>query len=668
MDADAHGLPFSLWSDQVSHRGLVPRPGPVFGSYPLRDLPVRSTSPTIAWVQSVLAAPAKPSARQDKAMLGQITVAEKSWASLSQREFEARLATLRVRLSVSGFLPELVAEAFGAICLQVKRHLGFSLHDVQKRAAWWMLGNRLVEMATGEGKTLTVLLTAATAGLAGVPVHVMTANDYLARRDATQLKPIYESLGLSVAWVTAASTPPERQKAYQQNVVHVTAREVVFDHLRDRAARAALDTASIVLRGLCMAIIDEADSILIDEACTPLILSKQVSQREADQRYRLALFLARQLAKGRDFTQPQPGSVHLTEDGSALLATLTQSLEGPWKLKRYRDEQVSLGLSALHCFQRDVDYLVREDGVHIVDGNTGRLAVGRVWSRGLHQMIAIKEGLAPEAESETLTETTYQSFFPRYHALAGLSGTVFEGRTELMRVFGLPVVRVPLRLASRRQVGPTQVLNTAADKWREVVRRASAQAQAGRAVLIGTDKVADSDALSQAFAQAGVHHQLLNARQDEASGEAEQAVIAAAGRPGAITVATHMAGRGTDVHLDPEVLKRGGLHVINTNLNPSRRIDRQLYGRTARQGMPGTCECVLSWEDEAIRSAVASGWLAMGRQLATGLVPSRMLAVWLCRHVQQRKEAASRHQRWHLLVNERLMARQLALAGRQDWD
>lgn len=668
MDTDAHGLPLNLWSDQVSHRGLVPRPGPVFGNYPLRDLPLRSTSPMVAWAQSMLAAPAKPSPKQDKTLLSQIQRAEKTWSGLSPREFEERLATLRVRLSVSGFLPELGAEAFAVISLQVKRHLGFSLHDVQKQAAWWMLGNRLVEMATGEGKTLTVLLTAATAALAGVPVHVMTANDYLARRDATQLKPIYEALGLSVAWVMAASTPPERQKAYQQNVVHVTAREVAFDHLRDRAARAALDTRSIVLRGLCMAIVDEADSILIDEACTPLILSKQVSQREADQRYRLALFLARQLVQTRDFLLPGQGAVRLTEDGTALLSSLTKSLDGPWKLKRYREEQVCLGLSALHCFQRDVDYLVREEGIHIVDGNTGRLAVGRVWSRGLHQMIAIKEGLAPQAENETLTETTYQSFFPRYHALAGLSGTVFEGRTELMSVYGLPVVRVPLRLPSRRQVRATHVLGTADEKWRDVVRRAHAEAKAGRAVLIGTDKVADSDALSRAFAAAGVAHQLLNARQDEASGEAEQAVIAAAGLPGAITVATHMAGRGTDIHLTPEVLQRGGLHVINTNLNPSRRIDRQLYGRAARQGMPGSCECVLSWEDEAIRPAMASGWQALVWRLGTQILQSRMLAVWLCRDAQQRKEGASRHQRWSLLVNERRMARQLALAGRQDWD
>lgn len=668
METDAQGMPLSLWSDQVAHRGLVPRPGPVFGNYPLRDLPVRSNSPTVAWLQSSLSAAPAPSAKRDQQLLSRIKRAERIWASLTPREFEENLANLRVRLSISGFLPDLVGEAFGVISMVVNRHLGFTLHDVQKQAAWWMLGNRLVEMATGEGKTLTVFLTAATAALAGVPVHVMTANDYLARRDAQQLQPMYEALGLSVAWVTATSTPEERQRAYQQNVVHVTAKEVVFDHLRDRAARAALDGSAIVLRGLCMAIVDEADSILIDEACTPLILSKQVSQREADQRYRLALFLSRQMVKDRDFKVLGTGGIQLTDEGTEHLVALTKSLDGPWKLKRYREEQVSLGLSALHCFHRDEAYLVREDGIHIVDGNTGRLAVGRVWSRGLHQMIAIKEGLAPEAENETLTETTYQSFFPRYHALAGLSGTVFEGRTELLRVYGLPVVRVPLRLPSRREMRGTRVLATAAQKWQEVVRLANEQARAGRAVLIGTDTVADSEALSRAFAVAGVAHQLLNARQDEASGEAEQAVIAAAGQPGTITVATHMAGRGTDIHLAPEVIAQGGLHVINTNLNPSRRIDRQLYGRAARQGLPGSCACVLSWEDESLRQAVATGWRSVVWRLGTQVLRSQTVAAWLCRHVQGRQEALGRARRWALLVNERQMARQLALAGRQDWD
>lgn len=658
MSPLANDISMQLWSEQVSHKGVVPRPGPVFGPYPLRDIAVRSSSPLVAWVQSSMSASGLPSQRQDQWLIDRIERIKGKWAALPAQGFESRLARVRVRLSVSGFTPELTAEAFAAVACRVQQHLGLTLHDVQLKAAWWMLGNRLVEMATGEGKTLTVLLTAATAALAGIPVHVMTANDYLARRDAKQLLPIYESLGIKVSWITATSTPAERQQAYQQDVVHVTAREVAFDHLRDRSARAALDTNGMVLRGLCMAIVDEVDSILIDEACTPLILSKQVNQRESDQRYRLALFLARQLEEDRDFRKIEAGALQLTQEGCQRLDALAQSLGDLWLIKRYREEQVVLGLSALHSFQRDADYLVLEDGIHMVDGNTGRLAVGRTWSRGLHQMIAIKERLDPEPENETLTETTYQSFFPRYHALAGLSGTVFEERHELMRVYGLPVVRAPLRRPSRREMRGTRVLATAQEKWQAVVRAAQQEAQKGRAVLIGTDTVADSEALSNAFVTAGVKHQLLNARQDDATGEAEQLVIARAGQSGVITVATHMAGRGTDIDLRPAVVELGGLHVINTNLNPSRRIDRQLYGRAARQGMPGSCECILSWEDSAMEGLRQLGWATLLRRVAP---------VWLCRRIQKRQEARARRKRWGLLVNERFVARQLILAGRQDW-
>jgi len=673
--------PPPLWPSQLRPQGGLPRPGPVWGSYPMRDAPERSTHPLIAHGQAILAAPPTPSRRQDRALLKQIALHEATWAARTPDETQTHLARLRVRLSVEGLQPEPVAEAFAAIGLAVQRQLGFTLHAVQKQAAWWMLGRRLVEMATGEGKTLTVLLTAATAALAGVPVHVMTANDYLARRDATELAPLYAALGLRVAWVTAASTPAERALAYQCDVVHVTARELAFDHLRDRTTRAAQATAGtqgmappasqgLVLRGLCMAIVDEADSILIDEACTPLILSRPVSQREAEQRHRLALFLARQLQQGRDFTLPGASEVRLTEAGQQRLVELSRSLGGAWRLQRHTQEQVSLALAALHGFQRDRHYLVRDGEVHIVDGHTGRLAVGRVWSRGLHQMVAIKEGLAPQADNETLTETSFQAFFPRYHALAGLSGTLTEARAELLRTYGLPVCRAPLRLPSRRQDHGTQVLATSAAKWQAVVQAAQAEAQAGRAVLIGTDTVADSETLSQALTTARLPHQLLNARQDEASGEAEQAVVRAAGQAGAITVATHMAGRGTDIHLAPEVIAAGGLHVINTHLNPSGRTDRQLIGRAARQGLPGSCQALLSWQDKPLRQALSQGWPGpvwrLGRLLPGAAQAA--LAAWLCRRVQQQHEAEARAQRWALRVQERLLARQLALAGRQDWD
>jgi preprotein translocase subunit SecA len=663
--------PAQPWSTRLSPLGTPPCPGPVLGPYPMRPMREaarRTASPLLAWAQAALAAPRTPSRRQGRHLLQRIAQHEVAWAALTPEGFKDRVTRLRARLHMSGFAPELVADAFAAINVLVTRHMGFALHDVQKLAAWWMLGQRLVEMATGEGKTLTVLMTAATAALAGVPVHVLTANDYLARRDAEQLQPIYAALGLSVAAVSAASTPPERRQAYQHDVVHVTASEVAFDHLRDRASRTHSDLGQPVLRGLCMAIVDEADAILIDEACTPLILSRPVDNKATEQGLRLTLYLARQLLPVRHF-QVQDHAVQLTDAGMDALATLTQSMSGPWRLKRHREEQVCLGLAALHGFHRDADYLVRDGDVHIVDGNTGRLAIGRVWSRGLHQMIAIKEGLRPQAETETLSETTYQAFFPRYHALAGLSGTLFEARAELLRVYGLPTVRVPLRQPSLRQMGPTQMLPSSAAKWQAVVHSARMAAQAGRAVLIGTDTVADSEALSRALTHAAAKHQLLNARQDASGGAAEQAIIASAGLPGAITVATHMAGRGTDIHLTDAVIARGGLHVINTHLNPSARIDRQLYGRAARQGLPGSCERILSWQDAPIRPAQTlrgTDWL---RHLAAHPWPlQNLITTWMCQGIQRRQEAQSRAQRWALRQSEGQMARQLALAGRQDWD
>jgi preprotein translocase subunit SecA len=697
MSMAMHNTP--TWSTQLhpAHaRRAPPGPGPVLGAYPIRELATDTHGPLRAWLQAALHAPAGPSKCQGARLLARITHHEAHWAALTSEAFATQLKPLRAQLRIQGYTTELIAQAFAAVCVLVCRHRGFALHDVQKLAAWWMLGGRLVEMATGEGKTLTVFLCAATAALAGVPVHVLTANDYLAVRDANELQALYADLGLRVAAIQASSAPAERRLAYQHDVVHLTASEVAFDHLRDRASRAqsAPSPEPPLLRGLCMAIIDEADAILVDEACTPLILSQSVPGKQAEQAHRLTLYLARQLLKGRDFSVRQH-TVELTAAGSLALQTLTATLNGPWRLQRHREEQVCLGLAALHAFHRDADYLVRDGDVHIVDGHTGRLAIGRVWSRGLHQMVALKEGLPAQAPNETLTETSYQRFFPRYHALAGLSGTLFEARAELLRVYGLPTLRVSLRQASLRRMGPTQMLPSRAAKWQAVVRSACAQAQAGRAVLIGTDTVADSEALSQALHATGAAHQLLNARHDGESGEAERAIVAAAGQPGAITVATHMAGRGTDIHLAPDVIARGGLHVINTHLNASGRIDRQLYGRAARQGLPGSCERILSWQDPALHEPCGARWLGVIAGLARALMPdkpsacapeadtrahappratnrlapwpARILIHWLCQHIQRSHEARSRAQRWAMRQSERQLARQLALAGRQDW-
>lgn len=659
----------SPWSDRLTLSGAqVPKPGPVHGSYPLKDVSVRAKGAWVAWLQAWWQAPAQPTARRNKQFLLAVRDAQLAWRDLSEDARAQQLQVLRQRLGSEGFTPALSASSFGLIAEVVRSHLGFQLHDVQLLAGWWMLGQRLAEMATGEGKTLTVFLTAATAALAGVPVHVLTANDYLARRDAQQLGPLYAALGLSVASVISGSQPPERKQAYLADVVHVTAKEVAFDHLRDRAARTVGNTQALVLRGLCMAVVDEADGILIDEACTPLILARAADVNAADQRYRLALFLARQLKQGEDFALDEGLAVRLTDAGQTRLAQLSQSLEGAWRWRRYRHEQVVCALQALHTFRKDVHYLVRDDAIHIIDDTTGRLAVGRAWSRGLHQMIAIKEGVPPQPENETLTQTSYQAFFPRYIRLAGLSGTIHEDRHELLRVYGLPTCKVPLRTPSRRENRGILVLPTAEQKWQAVVAHTKAESSKGRPVLIGTDTVADSDAVSCALTEAGLAHQLLNARQDEAEGGQEQAVIAEAGLPGRITVATHMAGRGTDVHLNEEAITQGGLHVINTNLNRSGRIDRQLIGRCARQGMPGSCETILSWADSSWREQTMPGWLGLAAWGARKGLGGTWLTTWVCRQTQRAAQARACRRRWAMLQSDIQMARQLAMAGREDWD
>jgi preprotein translocase subunit SecA len=506
-----------------------------------------------------------------------------------------------------------------------------------------MLDERLAEMATGEGKTLAAALAAAVAALARVPVHLITVNDYLARRDGEYLRAFYARLGLTTGIVTQQMDAAARRAAYACDVAYCTAKELVFDYLRDSMVRGrdagslqeridALVAPRTVLRGLCMAIIDEADSVLLDEARVPFILSRAGEQQRRPEHFARALELAARLEQGRDFSlDAELRSAELTRTGREALAARAQGVDRLWALPRYREEAVSLALSALHLFHRDCDYLVRDGRVELIDATTGRTAPGRAWSRGLHQMIELKEGCRAGQVLETAAELTYQRFFSRYLRVCGMSGTLTEGRRELAQVYGLRVARVPLRTASLRSVLPTRVFADAAARWAYVVRRARELRDAGRAVLIGTDTVADSQGLSEAMREAGLEHVLLNARHDRAEAE----VVAAAGAPGRITVATSMAGRGTDIALDPEVARRGGLHVILCQANASPRIDRQFLGRCARRGEPGSCETLHVLDARLPRrgAELRPAWLAR-------------LLVRLELRTQLRRERAARTALW----------------------
>lgn len=587
--------------------------------------------------------------------------------ALKLMALQARAGLLR-----DGLKGHALSLALAVVSEAVHRERGWWPRSTQIEAAAWMLHNHLVEMGTGEGKTLVAQLVGATAALAGVPVHVMTSNDYLAQRDADEARSLCARLGLSVGCIQHDDTADTRRMAYACDLTYASAREVVFDHLRDRlgACDEGRDSPAAhdrpVLRGLCMAVLDEADSLLIDEASTPLILSQQVRDDELP-RWRLALFLARQMKPGEQVVETAPGRWQLTEAGRGWLVQRARTLGTEWQLRRLREEWVTQALTALHAFQRDVDYVVHDDEIQIVDVHSGRRAQGRSWSRGLHQLIGLKEGLQPAPATQTLLQMTSQQFFPRYLRLCGQSGTLSEARAELLATYGLPVRPVaPHRPSQRRDLGLC-VHAQADEHWQAVADRVMARHSKGQGqpVLVGTRSVADSMRLSALLQARGCPHRVLNASQDQA----ESDVVARAGEPGAVTVATQMAGRGTDVHVGEAAEALGGLHVIVAGLHPARRIDRQLAGRCARRGQPGTHERLVHLEDE--------GWLpwsptwmrrAMGACLSNW---PRMSAPWArlaVRWVQGRHEAAASQGRWALLQQEEQLAQQLSWRTRHPWD
>ncbi|MDP2242162.1 MAG: prepilin peptidase [Burkholderiales bacterium] len=579
------------------------------------------------------------------AFLRAVEALQPAMIRLSTEQCASEVHRVRQQFARRGLADDLQVAAFALFSEISNRQTGQRPYPGQMIAARAMLNRRLVEMPTGEGKTLAAALAAATAALARVPVHVITANEYLARRDADALRPIFGALGLDVGVVTQELDMDARRRAYRCAVTYCTAKELVFDYLRDsllrrdvegelrsRAYRMATpDAPATLLRGLCMAIVDEADSVLLDEASVPFVLSRAEDHRGKREHYTRALAFARSLITREDFvTDPESRAVELTAHGRAKAETQSTDGDTLWRVRRYREEALSMALAAIHLFHRDHHYLVRDGAVHIIDDTSGRVAPGRAWSRGLHQFIELKEGCRPSAELVTAAQITYQRFFSRYLHLCGMSGTLIESRAELRAVYGVPVLRVPLRQPSRRVVLPTRVFGTHKARWRFVVARARDIQARGGAALIGTDSVADSQVLSQHLGAAGLAHVVLNARQDRH----EAHVIATAGQAGRITVATNMAGRGTDIAIAERLARAGGLHVMLCQANASRRIDRQFTGRCARRGEAGSCETLLSLESAPVVAclpAFITGWAGRAGELRlrwVGILLARVALWW----------------------------------------
>ncbi|MBL8338269.1 MAG: preprotein translocase subunit SecA [Rhodoferax sp.] len=571
--------------------------------------------------------------------------------------------------------PTHAARAFALVREASHRSLGMRPFDVQLMGAAALFAGKLSEMQTGEGKTLTAGLAACIAGVAGLPVHVVTVNDYLAERDAAQIGPLFAFFGLTVGTIVTGMDLAARARAYACHITYCTNKELVFDYLKDRvaaggrASRAQLRLRAhlgpraetgLLLRGLHFAIVDEADSILIDEARTPLILAEKGDSAGDPEIYRQALRLAAALEPVRDFELLSARrQLHLTDGGRAALAELCRDLGPAWTAAHGREHLVSQALRALHLYQRDQQYLVAEDKVHIVDEYTGRILPGRTWEQGLHQMIETKEGCPLSEHNRTLARITYQRFFRRYLRLSGMTGTAQEVRREIWAVYRLETVTIPTNRPSRRQVAPTICCANEDAKWRRVAQEAQRVRDLGRPVLIGTRSVEDSENLSAALDAAGIAHRVLNARQDAVEAE----IVAQAGAPGVVTVATNMAGRGTDIHLGPGVAESGGLHVILTDYHDSPRIDRQLFGRCARQGDPGSAVAIVAIDDILVREHGGAMHQALQRSYPLG--PPAPLFEKLRRHAQRRAEAIHARTRRDTLKQDLNLDTMLAFAGNQ---
>ena len=592
---------------------------PWLGSYPERVVDGDEARDRQTW--RTIGAPfwsQRRTLRRGRAFVAEVLAQEQEWGAISDDALPERVREVRRALSQRGLEDRSSARAVALVREVADRRLGLRAHPCQVLGAWAMLHGLAAEMDTGEGKTLAIAIAAATAALAHLRTHVITVNDYLVERDSRELAPLYTSLGLrSAAVIAGVLAPADRASRWRADVVYCSNKGLVFDYLRDRVAmgqrRGALHREldrlagrpSPLLAGLDFGIVDEADSVLVDECRMPLVLAHARAPLYTADVFVGALELARRLEAGDHYlVSPAERRVELTDLGSAVLGELGCSRDDFWRVGRRREELVRQALTALHMLKRDEHYLVRNGGVSIIDASTGRTMPDRSWELGLQQMIEVKEGCALTGGRETLARITYQSFFSRYHRLGAATGTAREVAGELWRVYGLRVLRVPRNRPSRNAARGTTISANDGEHCTELVARAAALQGQQQPVLLATRTVAASERLSSALTRAGLPHQVLNARNEAA----EAAIVAQAGQAGRITISTNMAGRGTDIKLGGGVDLLGGLHVIVAECNEAARLDRQLFGRAGRQGDPGSYERVLSLDDELMR-AHAPAWL-----------------------------------------------------------
>jgi preprotein translocase subunit SecA len=525
--------------------------------------------------------------------IDKINALEPSISALSDEQLAAKTNEFRERLSQGETLDDLLPEAFAVVREAAKRTVGMRPYDVQLMGGIVLHQGKIAEMKTGEGKTLTATLPLYLNALAGKGAHLVTVNDYLARRDAEWNAPIYNFLGMQVAALYNSMDDEERKKAYEADILYATNNELGFDYLRDNMKFRAED---YVQRPLSYAIVDEVDSILIDEARTPLIISG--SGDESSKLYTDASRVVARLKKDEDYEIDEKArSAQLTESG-------IDKVEQAFNVDNlYAVEHINLlhhvqqALRAHTLFKRDVDYVVKDGQVLIVDEFTGRILPGRRYSDGLHQSLEAKEGVEIERESQTLASITLQNYFRLYDKLAGMTGTAATESEEFHNIYGLDVISIPTNMPMIRDDKSDLIFLTKNAKYKAIVDDIKERHAKGQPVLIGTIAIETSELLSNILKAAGIPHEVLNAKQHAREAD----IVATAGEPGKVTIATNMAGRGTDIKLLPPSKDAGGLYILGTERHESRRIDNQLRGRSGRQGDPGDSRFYISLEDDLIR-------------------------------------------------------------------
>jgi preprotein translocase subunit SecA len=522
-----------------------------------------------------------------------VNALEPAISALGDDQLRAKTDEFKARLEKGETLDQLLPEAFAVVRETGKRALGMRHFDVQIMGGQALHEGNVAEMRTGEGKTLVATLPVYLNALTGKGVHVVTVNDYLAKRDAEWMGPIYTALGMTVGVIQHDLDHNARKAAYDCDITYVTNNEVGFDYLRDNMAW-ALD--QMVQRHLNFAIVDEVDSILIDEARTPLIISGQ--GHDATELYAQFAKIIPRLVKDEDFTVDQKShAAPITEKGVAKVEKMLgiQNLYDQRNLEL--THQLNAALKAWNLFHKDQQYIVKDGEVVIVDEFTGRLMYGRRYSDGIHQAIEAKEGLTVRSEDQTLATITFQNYFRLYDKLAGMTGTAKTEEREFREIYGLNVVVLPTNMPVRRKDHADIVYRSEEAKFNAVIDDIIAEHQKGRPVLVGTRSIEKSERLAMMLRRRGIECQVLNAKYHEQ----EAQIIKDAGIAGTVTIATNMAGRGVDIKLGEGVAEAGGLHIIGTERHESRRIDNQLRGRSGRQGDPGTTRFYIALEDELMR-------------------------------------------------------------------